>query len=541
MNFIEEKILAKGNLDKLKLRFPPENNFNGLSLGHAKSIHLNFGLAKKYNRPCILRFDDTNPSNESDEYTKSMINDIHWLGYETPIIKYTSDYFESLYSYARILIEKGLAYVDFSTSEEIAVMKGTPTKAGINSPYRDTPIDKNIELFESMRMGKFKDGECTLRLKIDMTSSNMLLRDPIAYRIMNTKHHRTGDYWKIYPMYDFAHPISDWIEEITDSLCTLEFEVHKPLYIWILESLGLTNIPEETEFSRLNITYNVMSKRIFKDLLNRNIVKSSDDPRLLTISGLRRKGYTPESIKEFCERTSVTRRDSVISVELLEECLRDDLNKVSNRLMGVLKPIKLTIINREDNTELVEIENNPEDESYGKRMVEFTNDLWIESEDFSLNPDKKYNRLKLGGEVRLKGAYVVKAVDYIVDSDNNIIEVLCEYDPLTKSGMTIDRKIKGTIHWVSRTHGVEVEVRDYNRLFTKENVGSDYLDLLNPESLTISTGVFEKSCKNCSIDNPVNLIRKGYYVLDKDSSDDKLVFNKTVSLKEGFKVMNVII
>jgi glutaminyl-tRNA synthetase len=539
MNFIEEKIINKGNLDKLKLRFPPEPNgailndgrvVGGLHLGHAKSICLNFGLAEKYNAPCILRFDDTNPSTEKSEFVNSMIEDVKWLGYTPSEIRYTSDYFDFLYNCAITLIKKGLAYVDDSTSEEIANLKGTPTSPGKDSPYKSRTIEENLDLFNRMRLGEFVEGSKILRANIDMASPNMILRDPVLYRIINTTHHHTGDTWKIYPMYDFAHPLSDYIEGITDSLCTLEFEVHRPLYMWVLENCDLENpLPEETEFARLNIDYTVMSKRKLKKLVEDGFVDGWDDPRMPTISGLRRRGFTPESIKDFCDRISVTRKDSVVSYLLLEECLRVDLNKRSNRLMGVMEPVKVTITNWTGGTEWVEVENNPEDESAGKRMIPFSGELWIESEDFREEANNKYHRLKLGGEVRLKGGYVIKAESVVKDSDGNITEILCTYDTLSKSGMTLDRKIKGTIHWVSVEHGINIPVNEYDRLFSVENPSDDFINELNPNSLVVNTkAVFEPHVVN--VKEAVQMMRKGYYILDKDGKS----FNKTVSLKEGW-------
>lgn len=535
MNFIEEKIIAKGNLDKLKFRFPPEPNGLGLHLGHAKSVCLNFGLAEKYNAPCILRFDDTNPSAEKKEYVESMIDDIKWLGYTPSKITYTSDYFEELYNYAIILIRKGLAYVDNSTSEEIANLKGTPTSPGKDSLYKSRSIEENLDLFSRMKSGEFKEGSMTLRANIDMSSPNMILRDPILYRIIDAEHHHTGNTWKIYPMYDFAHPLSDYIEEISDSLCTLEFEIHRPLYMWVLENCDLTgDLPEETEFARLNIDYTVMSKRKLKVLVEDGIVNDWDDPRLPTISGLRRRGFTPESIRNFCERISVTRRDSVISYALLEECLREELNKKSMRIMGVMDPIKLIITNWTNVDELVTIENNPENVEDGNRMVPFSGEVFIEREDFRIEANRKYNRLVIGGEVRLKGAYVVKANDYKCDENGNILEVHCTYDPLSKSGMVLDRKIKGTIHWVSAKHGIKMKVNEYDKLFTSEfpdKEEGNFMDYLNSESLIINdSAVFEPSIKNCKIGILVQMMRKGYYVLDNDG----VSFNKTVSLKEGW-------
>lgn len=538
MNFIEEKILAKNNLDKLKLRFPPEPNGESLHIGHAKSICLNFGLAEKYNRPCNLRFDDTNPSAEKAEYVDGIIDNIKWLGFTPAETLYTSDYFSELYNYAIILIKKGLAYVDDSTSEEIALLKGTPTTVGKDSPYKSRSIEENLDLFNRMRLGEFPEGSKTLRANIDMSSPNMILRDPIIYRMINKTHHHVGDTWKIYPMYDFAHPLSDFIEGITDSLCTLEFEVHRPLYMWVLENCVTGDLPEETEFARLNIDYTIMSKRKLKRLVEEGFVSGWDDPRMPTISGLRRRGFTPKSIRDFCEEISVTRSNSIISHKVLEECLRVDLNKSANRMMGVMDPVKLTITNWVGGTEWVEVENNPEDPNAGTRLVPFTGVLWIESEDFSINPDKKYNRLKPDGEVRLKGGYVVKAIDYITDESGKVSEVICTYDPLTKSGMTLDRKIKGTIHWVSAEHGINVEVRDYDSLFTISNPDEleDFTTGINEKSLTANNiAIFEPSIINCSIGNTVQMIRKGYYVLDSDSTSDKFIFNRTVSLKESYK------
>ena len=529
MNFIEEKIIEKMNLDKLRLRFPPEPN-GYLHIGHAKSIILNFGLADKYGRPCNLRFDDTNPMSEDENYVKSIINDVRWLGFNPSKIVNTSDYFDFLYECANTLIKKGLAYIDDSTSEEIASLKGTPTSVGKNSPYRDRSIEENLDLFNRMRLGEFEEGSKILRAKIDMSSPNMILRDPVIYRIINKSHHNTGDTWKIYPMYDFAHPLSDYTEGITDSLCTLEFEVHRPLYMWVLENCDLENdLPEETEFSRLNIDYTVMSKRKLKMLVDEGYVDGWDDPRLPTISGLRRRGFTPESIKDFCDRVGVTRKESIVSYLLLEECLRTDLNVRSNRMMGVMDPVKLVITNWDKGTEMVEVENNPGDEKAGKRMIPFSGELWIEREDFREEANRKYHRLKLGGEVRLKGGYVVKATDVVKDGDE-IVEIHCTYDPLSKSGMELDRKIKGTIHWVSVEHGVNMIVNEYDKLFINESPDKDgdLISNINPDSLIINDkAVFEPSVVDMK--GTVQMMRKGYYILDKNGT-----INKTVSLKEGW-------
>ena len=529
MNFIEEKIVEKMNLDKLRLRFPPEPN-GYLHIGHAKSIILNFGLAEKYGRPCNLRFDDTNPMSEDENYVKSIINDVRWLGFNPDKIVNTSDYFDFLYECANTLIRKGLAYIDDSTSEEIASLKGTPTSVGKNSPYRDRSVEENLDLFNRMRLGEFEEGSKILRAKIDMASPNMILRDPVIYRIINTTHHNTGDTWKIYPMYDLAHPLSDYIEGITDSLCTLEFEVHRPLYMWILENCDLENdLPEETEFSRLNIDYTVMSKRKLKRLVDEGYVDGWDDPRLPTISGLKRRGYTPESIKDFCDRVGVTRKESIVSHLLLEECLRTDLNVRSNRMMGVMDPVKLVITNWDKGTEMVEVENNPGDEKAGKRMIPFSGEIWIEREDFREEANRKYHRLKLGGEVRLKGGYVVKANDVVKNGDE-IVEIHCTYDPMSKSGMTLDRKVKGTIHWVSVEHGVNMIVNEYDKLFINENPDKDgdFITNINPDSLIVNDkAVFEPSVVDMK--GTVQMMRKGYYILDKNGT-----INKTVSLKEGW-------
>lgn len=531
MNFIEEKILEKGNTEnKLKLRFPP--NPNGvLHIGHAKSICLNFGLADKYNGECNLRFDDTNPSVEKLEYVEAIKKDIEWLGFKPTNTLNASDYFESLYNYALLLIRKGLAYVDDSTSEEIANLKGTPTKPGVDSPFKSRSIEENLELFNRMRLGEFKEGTKTLRANIDMSSSNMILRDPIIYRIIDKEHHKTGSNWKVYPMYDFAHPLSDYIEGISDSLCTLEFEVHRPLYMWVLENCDLeNNLPEETEFARLNVDYTVMSKRKLSLLIEEGFVDGWDDPRLPTISGLRRRGYTPDSIKNFCDLVGVTKKESILSNLLLEECLRKDLNKKANRLMGVMDPIKLIITNWDKETEWVSIENNPEDKSAGERIVPFSKELWIERDDFRIEANRKYHRLKIGGEVRLKGGYVVKAIDY-KEVNGEITEVYCTYDEKTKSGLELDRRIKGTIHWVSVEHGINIKVNEYSNLFevADPSKSEDIISCLNKNSLIVNVkAYFEPSVLN-SVDT-VQMMRKGYYIMDKNGC-----LNKSVSLKEGWK------
>ena len=528
MNFIEEKILKKGNLDKLKFRFPPEPNASGLHLGHAKSMCLNFGLAEKYNAKCNLRFDDTNPSTEETKYIMAIIEDVKWLGFKPASITYASDNFDFIYECALTLIKKGLAYADPSTSEEMADLKGTPMTAGKDSPFRDSSIEFNLDMFERMRKGEFDEHTMTLRAKIDMASDNMLLRDPVIYRIIHKEHHRTANKWSMYPMYDMAHPLSDYVEGITDSLCTLEFEVHRPLYMWFLENCDLNMpLPEETEFARLNVDYSIMSKRNLKLMVDEGLVDGWDDPRMPTLSGMRRRGYTPESIKEFCNKVGVTKRNSVVSRLLLEDCLRNDLNTNSNRMMGVMDPVKLTITNWDSGTEMVEVENNPGNEDAGTRMLPFNGELFIEREDFREVANRKFFRLKLDNEVRLKGAYVIKATSVTKDSEGNITEIFCTYDPLSKSGMEIDRKIKGTIHWVTREHGIKMDVLEYDKLFTTEIV-EDVIGDFNKDSLVINNkSVFEPT--DMTVGVSVQMMRKGYYVLDKNG-----VINKTISLREGW-------
>lgn len=539
MNFIEEKILEKIKKNPNYVptfRFPPENS-GTLHLGHAKAIVLNFGLAEKFNSSCNLRMDDTNPLNESEEFSKSIIEDVGWLGYKwNKDVKYTSEYFDKIKECAKYLILMGNAYIDFSTSKEIAEMKGTPTKPGTNSFYRDSNVEGNIIFFEKMLSGETTDG--VLRAKIDMSSDNMIMRDPILFRCIEG--------YGASPMYDFAHPLSDKFENITDSLCTLEFEVHRPLYNWVIDkcsvatdNMGHVVIPEQTEFNRLNIDYTILSKRNLKYLVENNIVSGWDDPRMPTIKGLRRRGYTPNSIKTFCEKAGWTKHEVVVEHKLLESCLREELNKTSLRYMGVIDPIKLTITNWDKDVEWVSIENNPENEDDGKRTVAFSKNLWIEKEDFRESANRKYFRLKIGHEVRLKGGYVVKANECIKDEDGNVIEVLCTYDPLTKSGMgiTMDRKVKGTIHWVSRDHAVDMEVREYSNLFDDKK--PDIENNINADSLTIKNGYTELDCLNLRFENigdkinyPIQFMRKGYYILDKDSNNDKLIFNRSVTLKE---------
>lgn len=530
MNFIEEKIIEHNRVENMHLRFPPEPN-GYLHLGHAKSICLNFGLAEKYNKSCNLRFDDTNPSTEESRFVESIKEDVKWLGFTPTHIRFASDYFDFFYESAITLIEKGLAYVDDLSPDEIAELKGTPTSPGKESPYKSRTIEENLDLFRRMKSGEFSEGSRILRANIDMSSPNMIMRDPVLYRIINTPHHRTGNKWKIYPMYDFAHPLSDYLEGITDSLCTLEFEVHRPLYEWVLNNCDLKNTaPVQTEFARLNITSTILSKRKLKKLVEDGYVDGWDDPRMPTISGMRRRGFTPESIREFCDRISVTRRESIISYSLLEECLRTDLNKRSKRIMGVLNPIKLTITNWEGLPELVEIENNPEDPHSGKRKVLFSPNLYIERDDFREEANAKYHRLKLGGEVRLKGAYVVKANSVSKDSGGNITEIFCTYDPLSRSGTALDRKIKGTIHWVSRDFSVGMKVNEYKNLFRTGDLDSeDFINYINTESLIVNNNAFfEPEILNIKVGEIVQIVRKGYYILN-----DTCSLNSTVSLKES--------
>ncbi|MFD2873372.1 glutamine--tRNA ligase/YqeY domain fusion protein [Mucilaginibacter ximonensis] len=545
LNFIEEIIeedLAKGlNDGRVLTRFPPEPN-GYLHIGHAKSICLNFGLAKKYNGKTNLRFDDTNPTKEETEYVDSIKEDVKWLGFEWEKELYASDYFEQLYNFAVKLIEKGLAYVDDSTSEEIAAQKGTPTIPGTPNQYRSRSVEENLQLFAEMRAGKYQDGDKVLRAKIDLSSPNMLLRDPLMYRIKHAHHHRTGEAWCIYPMYDFAHGQSDAIEKITHSICTLEFVPHRPLYDLFIKELEIFP-SKQYEFARLNMTYTVMSKRKLMQLVADGHVESWDDPRMPTISGLRRRGYTPGSIREFCERIGVAKRDNMIDVSLLEFCIREDLNKTAWRRMAVLDPIKLIITNYpEDQTENLNGENNPEVEGgEGGRDIPFSRELWIEREDFMEEPPKKFFRLGVGLSVRLKHAYIVKCEDFKKDADGNVTEIYCTYIPESKSGSdTSGINVKGTIHWVSVPHAKTAEVRLYDRLFQVEdpsNEDGDFKEYLNPNSLQILPNAYiEPDLANAIPGKGYQFIRKGYFTLDKHSTTDKLIFNRTVGLKDGWTI-----
>ncbi|MEO7263753.1 MAG: glutamine--tRNA ligase/YqeY domain fusion protein [Ferruginibacter sp.] len=540
LNFIEEIIeedLKSGKYQSIITRFPPEPN-GYLHIGHAKSICLNFGLALKYGGTTNLRFDDTNPLTEETEYVNSIKEDIQWLGFTWASELFTSDYFEKIYVFAVTLIEKGLAYVDDSTADEIALLKGSPTEPGKDSPFRSRTISENLELFSGMKAGKYKDGEKVLRAKIDMASPNMLLRDPIIYRIKHAHHHRSGDAWCIYPMYDFAHGQSDSIENITHSICTLEFISHRPLYDWFIEKLEIFP-SHQYEFARLNMSYTVMSKRKLLQLVNDNYVTGWDDPRMPTISGFRRKGYTAASIREFCDKIGVAKRDNLIDISLLEFCIREDLNKSANRVMAVLDPLKLVITNYEEGkTEELHGENKP-DNHEDTRPLPFSKTLWIEREDFMETPAKKWFRLAPGQMVRLKSAYIVRCDDFIKDSDGNITEVHCSYIPESKSGHdTSGIAVKGTIHWVSAAHALPAEVRLYDRLFTKEDMNAaegEFKDFINPNSLqVINNAMLEPSLANASPAQPYQFIRKGYFCLDKESNPGKLVFNRTVTLKDAW-------
>lgn len=542
LNFIEEIIeqdLKSGKYSTLVTRFPPEPN-GYLHIGHAKAICLNFGLTKKYGGYTNLRFDDTNPVTEKTEYVNSQQEDIKWLGFEWKNELYASDYFEQLFEYAVILIKKGLAYVDDSTADEIAANKGTPTIPGTPGPSRSRSVEENLDLFNRMKQGEFEDGKYILRAKIDLSSSNMLMRDPIIYRIKHAPHHRTGNNWCIYPMYDFAHGQSDSIENITHSICTLEYVAHRELYDWFIEKLEIFP-SKQYEFARLNLTYTVMSKRKLMQLVNENIVTGWDDPRMPTISGLRRRGYTPHSIREFCDRIGIAKRENLIELSLLEFCIREELNRTSDRVMAVLDPLKLTITNYDaDKSEILIAENNPEKEDKGGvREVPFSNELWIEQEDFMEEPSKKWFRLAPGALVRLKNAYIVKCDEVIKDQEGKVIELKCSYIPESRSGSdTSGLHVKGTIHWVSAKHAKTAEIRIYDRLFTVPSPDSeegDFKDYLNPDSLKIIKQAFiEPSLTNAKEGIGYQFMRKGYFCLDKDSTPEKLVFNQTVTLKEGF-------
>ncbi len=541
LNFLEEIIesdLASGKCDGVLTRFPPEPN-GYLHIGHAKSICLNFGLAKKYGGKTNLRFDDTNPVKEDVEYVDSIKEDIKWLGFEWAGEHYASDYFDQLYEWACQLIRKGLAYVDDQSQEEIRKNRGTVSEPGVDSPYRNRSVEENLELFQAMKDGKFKDGEKVLRAKIDMAHPNMMFRDPLMYRIVHAHHHRTGNKWCIYPMYDYAHGQSDSLEHITHSICTLEFDVHRPLYDWFIEKLGIFP-SHQYEFARLNLTYTVMSKRKLLELVRNNFVSGWDDPRMPTICGIRRRGYTPESIRMFAEKVGVAKRDNVIDLSLLEWCVREDLNKRSNRYMAVLDTVRLVITNWEEGkVEECYGNVNPENPEAGKRVIPFSRELYIDRNDFMEEPPKKYFRLKPGGEVRLKYSYIIKCEEVVKDENGNIVEIRCTYDPDSKPGGEVWRTVKGNIHWVPVDRAKKIEVRLFDRLFTEPFMGSipegkDYKEYLNPESLVVKTAYAEPALMEDRSGIAVQFERVGYFVMDKDSTPENPVFNKTVSLKDGF-------
>lgn len=545
LNFIEEVIeadIAKGNTE-IQTRFPPEPN-GYLHIGHAKSICLNFGLARKYGGKCNLRFDDTNPVKEDVEYVDSIKEDVRWLGFEWAGEHYASDYFEQLYQWAVELIKKGKAYVDDQSQEQIRLSRGTVTVPGTDSPWRNRSVEENLDLFGRMRDGEFADGEKTLRAKIDMAHPNMLMRDPIMYRILHSHHHRTGDKWCIYPMYDYAHGESDSIEKVTHSICTLEFAVHRPLYDWFISELGIFP-SHQYEFARLNMTYTIMSKRKLLQLVENKIVNGWDDPRMPTITAMRRRGYTPEAIRAFADRVGVAKRDNVIDLGLLEFFVRENLNKTSQRRMAVLNPLKVIITNYpEGQDEMFECVNNPEDPSAGTRMVPFSREIYIERDDFMEEPPKKYYRLSPGNEVRLRYSYLIKCERVIKDPQGNIVEIECTYDPQSKGGTSSDgRKVKGVIHWVSAPHAKEAEIRLYNTLFTKENPddvdeGKTFLDYVNPESEVITKGFIEPSLAETTPGERFQFERVGYFCVDPDSSPNNPVFNRTVTLKDSWAKLN---
>ncbi len=541
LNFIEEIVtndLAEGkNGGRLLTRFPPEPN-GYLHIGHAKSICLNFGLGESFNGGTNLRFDDTNPVTEETEYVDSIKEDVKWLGFQWVNELYASDYFDKLYEFAVDLIKKGLAYVDDSTAEEMAQQKGTTTQPGSDSKYRDRSIEENLNLFQRMKAGEFADGAKTLRAKIDMGHTNMHMRDPLMYRIKHAHHHRTGDKWCIYPMYDFAHGQSDSIEGITHSICTLEFDSHRELYNWYIEKLGIFP-SKQYEFARLNLSFTIMSKRKLLQLVTSKKVSGWDDPRMPTISGMRRRGYTAEAIRNFCEKIGIAKRENLIDAGLLEFCVREDLNTRALRVMAVLEPVKLVITNYPENQEEILHIENSQSEEMGKREVPFSNTLWVEADDFMEEPIKGYHRLAPGQSVRLKGAYIITCDSFEKDEKGNVKTIFCSYNPDTKSGSdTTGIKVKGIIHWVSANHGINVEVRNYDRLFSVEDpafYGDDFLKTINPKSLEIDTNVIvEPSLANASLGTNYQFMRKGYYCLDPDSKPEKLVFNRTIGLKDSF-------
>ena len=545
VNFIEAIINTDNEENtygkRVHTRFPPEPN-GYLHIGHAKSICLNFGLGKSYQGLTNLRFDDTNPVKEDVEYVESIEEDVKWLGFEWyGDVHYASDYFGKLYEYAQVLIKKGKAYVDDQTPEEIRATRGDFTTPGTNSPYRDRSVEENLRLFEEMKAGKYKDGEKVLRAKIDMADPNIVMRDPVLYRILHADHHRTGSEWNIYPMYDYAHPVSDAIERITHSVCTLEFEVHRPLYNWVLEDWEDTEKPKQIEFARLNVTNMVMSKRKLRQLVELNLVSGWDDPRMPTISGLRRRGYTPESIRNFCERIGVAKADSMVEVGLLEFCIREDLKLKAPRYMAVLDPVKVVITNYpEGQTETLVIENNTENEAMGTREVTFGREVYIERGDFMEEPVKKFFRLAPGKEVRLKGAYIIECQSVVKDDNGNITEIHCTYDPATKSGTGCQKKVKGILHWVEASTAVDMEVRLYDYLLSAEDdetADKDFLQQLNPNSLEVKSAKGEAAFRSTQAGDHYHFLRTGYFVTDKDSTADHIVMNRTVGMRDTWAKM----
>ena len=545
VNFIEAIINTDNEENtygkRVHTRFPPEPN-GYLHIGHAKSICLNFGLGKSYHGLTNLRFDDTNPVKEDVEYVESIEEDVKWLGFEWyGDVHYASDYFGKLYEYAQVLIKKGKAYVDDQTPEEIRATRGDFTTPGTNSPYRDRSVEENLRLFQEMKEGKYKDGEKVLRAKIDMADPNIVMRDPVLYRILHADHHRTGSEWNIYPMYDYAHPVSDAIERITHSVCTLEFEVHRPLYNWVLEDWEDTEKPKQIEFARLNVTNMVMSKRKLRQLVELNLVSGWDDPRMPTISGLRRRGYTPGSIRDFCERIGVAKADSMVEVGLLEFCIREDLKLKAPRYMAVLDPVKVVITNYpEGQIETLVIENNTENEAMGTREVTFGREVYIERGDFMEEPVKKFFRLAPGKEVRLKGAYIIECHSVVKDDNGNITEIHCTYDPATKSGTGCQKKVKGILHWVEASTAVDMEVRLYDYLLSaedEETADKDFLQQLNPNSLEVKSAKGEAAFRSTQAGDHYHFLRTGYFVTDKDSTPDHIVMNRTVGMRDTWAKM----
>lgn len=551
LNFLEQIIeedLANGlPKENLRFRFPPEPN-GYLHIGHTKAIGISFGLGEKYNAPVNLRFDDTNPAKEEQEYVDAIKKDVAWLGYQWENELYSSDYFQQLYDWAIQLIKDGKAYVDSQSSEEMAKQKGTPTEAGVSSPYRNRSVDENLDLFTRMKAGEFDEGTHVLRAKIDMESPNMLMRDPLMYRILKKGHHRTGDTWCIYPMYDWTHGESDYLEQISHSLCSLEFKPHRELYNWFRDNVYEYSkseyplAPKQREFSRLNLSYTIMSKRKLLKLVEKGAVNGWDDPRMPTISGLRRRGYTPASIRNFIDTVGVSKRENIIDVALLEFKIREDLNKMANRVMAVLNPVKVIIDNYpEGEEEILIAENNPEDENAGSREVPFSREIYIEREDFREEANKKFFRLKLGKEVRLKNAYFITANSCVKDENGNITEIHCTYDPLTKSGSGTEeskRKVKGTLHWVSAKHAIKAEVRAYDRLFLNEapdgHKDKDFMEFINPNSLEKIEAFVEPSLQTAKVGERFQFQRLGYFNVDDDSTSENLVFNKTVGLRDSW-------